>query len=234
MPKLDIDDHMITELIHRAAPLVTQATGWNLGLPSLRTHVLPKDQGYEEIVESKLRLLGLQVNSERDIIDRTIEYLVENNVLAAYEPLSNELMVIRENVDDSNREGLLLVLAHELTHRGQHVNHPALFERINHNLVRILKGLETGESDIWKMRVCYEEVRPIMTLIESHASYIQAALSHQYFPQARIERHFTLPVLIFRVLGYGKVSQYTESLPQVAEAMKRGKIDYLFRGFGSV
>jgi len=39
------------------------------------------------------------VSQEQDMVDRTVEYLVENNVLAAYEPLSNELMDVRENVD---------------------------------------------------------------------------------------------------------------------------------------
>ena len=33
-----------------------------------------------------------------------------------------------------------------------------------------------------------------------------------------IERHFTLPVLLFRVLGFGKTAQYTDGLPQVTEA----------------
>lgn len=71
----------------------------------------------------------MPVSPEREFVDRTVEYLVEINVLAAYEPLTNELMVVRGKVDDSNLDGLKLVLAHELTHRGQHVHHPALFER---------------------------------------------------------------------------------------------------------
>jgi len=68
-----------------------------------------------------LHALGLPFNPGRDIVTRTVEYLVENNVLAAYEPLTNELMVVRENVDDSNLDGLKVVLGHELTHRGQHM-----------------------------------------------------------------------------------------------------------------
>ena len=99
MKKIVIDDRLISSLVSQVAPLVSAITGWDLQTPTLATRVPPKDQGYEEIVEGKLRLLGMPVNQERDMVDRTVEYLVENNVLAAYEPLSNELMDVRENVD---------------------------------------------------------------------------------------------------------------------------------------
>ena len=106
MAKLILEDNSISALVSEIAPLVSSITGWDLHPSSLRTRVLPKDQGYEEIVEGKLRGLGLPISPERDIVTRTVEYLVENNVLAAYEPLTNELMVLRENVDDSNLDGL--------------------------------------------------------------------------------------------------------------------------------
>lgn len=234
MSKLTITEELITSLIGETAPLVSQATGWGLDIPSMKSRVLPKDQGYEAIVEDKLRLLGLQVSPGRDLITRTAEYLVESNVLAAYEPLANELMVIRENVDDSNPDGLRLVLAHELTHRGQHVNHPELFERVNRILVTMLRGAESAAMDLQQTLKYFEEVKPLMTLIESHASYIQGIIHQKHYPNAQIEQHFTLPVLIFRVLGFGKTSQYTEGLPQVTRAMQQGSIDRLFRGEAGV
>ena len=229
MAKLILEDTLISALVNEVAPLVTSITGWDLHMTSLRSRVLPKDQGYEQIVEGKLRGLGLPVSPERDIVTRTVEYLVENNVLAAYEPLTNELMVLRENVDDSNLDGLKLILGHELTHRGQHMTHPELFERVNRILVDVIKGMETGQVDLQKLQGYFEEVRPLMTLIESHASYVQSVLCQRYFPDAQIERHFTLPVLLFRVLGFGKIAQYTEDLPQVATAMQQGSVDRLFR-----
>jgi hypothetical protein len=228
MPKLIIDDTLILALVGEVGPLVSSIIGWNLQLSGMRCRVLPKDQGYEEIVESKLLALGLPFNPGRDIVTRTVEYLVENNVLAAYEPLTNELMVVRENVDDSNLDGLKVVLGHELTHRGQHMTHPEIFERVNRILVDMIKGVETGQVDLQKLRRYFEEVQPLMTLIESHASYVQGVLCQRYFPQAQIEHHLSLPVLLFRVLGYGKVAQYTEGLPQVATAMQQGSIDRLF------
>ena len=228
MPKLIIDDNSISALVGEVGPLVSSITGWDLQRETLRCRVLPKDRGYEEIVENKLHALGLPFNPGRDIVTRTVEYLVENNVLAAYEPLTNELMVVRENVDDSNLDGLKVVLGHELTHRGQHMTHPEIFERVNRILVDMIKGVETGQVDLQKLRGYFEEVQPLMTLIESHASYVQGVLCQRYFPQAQIEHHFSLPVLLFRVLGYGKVAQYTEGLPQVTTAMQQGNIDRLF------
>jgi hypothetical protein len=229
MPKLVLDDTSITALVSEIAPLVSAITGWDLQLGGLRCRVLPKDQGYEEIVENKMLALGLSFIPERDIVTRTVEYLVENNILAAYEALTNELMVVRENVDDSNLDGLKVVLGHELTHRGQHIAHPQLFARLNRILAEMIKGLETGQVDLHKLRGYFEEVRPLMTLSESHASYVQGILLQRYFPQAQIEHHSSLPVLLFRVLGYGKVAQYTEGLPQVAAAALTGGIDGLFR-----
>ncbi len=229
MTKLIIEDILISTLVNEVAPLVSSITGWDLRLATLHSRVLPKDQGYEEIVEAKLTALGLTYGLGRDIVTRTVECLVENNVQAAYESLTNELMVLRENVDDSNLDGLKLILGHELTHRGQHMTHPELFEHVNRILEDVIKGMETGQVNLQKLQGYFEEARPLMTLIESHASYVQAILCQRYFPHAQMERHFTLPVLLFRVLGFGKIAQYTEGLPQVAAAMQQGNVDRLFR-----
>ena len=228
MVKLTIDDVLISSLVSEVGPLVSSITGWDLQLAGLKTVVVPKEQGYEAIVEGRLSALGIPVRAERDIIDRTVEYLVENNVLAAYEPLTGELVVVRENVDDSNREGLMLVLAHELVHRGQHIHHPQIFEHVNRILLAVFNEMNTGQADISRMMAYFEEVKPLMTLIESHASYVQGVLLQMYFPQARIETRFTLPVILFRIIGFGKTAQYTESLPQVADAVEQGSIDRLF------
>ena len=81
MPKLILDDTSISALVGEVSPLVSSITGWDLQLETLRYRVLPKDWGYEEIVENKLCALGLPFNPGRDIVTRTVEYLVENNVL---------------------------------------------------------------------------------------------------------------------------------------------------------
>jgi hypothetical protein len=234
MTKLTIDDHLISSLISEIAPLVTSITGWDLQLSTLDRQVVPKEQGYEAILEGRLRALGIPVSTERDFINRMLEYLIENNVMAAYEPLTNRLMVVRENVDDSNLDGLKLILAHELTHRGQHIHHPQLFDRVNRALQAVFQEMNKDQPNLQKMVGYFEEVKPLMTLIESHANYAQGALCQRYFPQAQIERHFTLPVLLFRVLGFGKTTQYTDGLPQVAAAMQQGNADHLFRSLAGV
>ena len=61
-----------------------------------------------------------------------------------------------------------------------------------------------------------EDIRPIMTLIESHACYIQEQLKQSYFPDAEIESHFNLATLLMRLFGKLKTSQYTDGLADVA------------------
>jgi hypothetical protein len=229
MARLILDDALITQIISEVGPLVSSITGWDLQLKSMRSRVLPRERGYEEIVEKKLVLLGIPPDPGRNIVTRTVEYLVENNVLAAYEPLTNELMVVRENVDDSNLDGLKVVLGHELTHRGQHMTHPELFDQVNQLMTAMIHEMETGQANLSKLQGFFEKAKPLMTLTESHASYVQGVLIQRFFPQAQIEHHFTLPILLFRVLGYGKVAQYTEGLPEVAAAMQAGGVDGLFQ-----
>ena len=51
-------------------------------------------------------------------LERMVEYLVEQDTLAAYLPGADEILAIRENVDDSNLNSLRLALGHELMNRG--------------------------------------------------------------------------------------------------------------------
>ena len=69
-------------------------------------------------------------------------------------------------------------------------------------------------------------------LIESHASVVQHTLNRNYYPDARIESHWSLPVLLFRLFGAEKLSQYQDGIPMVMEAMKRGAIDDLYQRKG--
>lgn len=229
MSRLTLDDTSVSALVSEVAPLVSAITGWRLDLPSLVCRVLPRQRGYEEIVEARLERLGLPAAPQRDLVTSAVEVLVESNVLAAYEPLTGTLLVVRENVDDSNLDGLRLILGHELTHRGQHIQHPALFERVNRVLVDMIQAMAGGEVDPGRVRLFFDEVQPIMTLIESHASYVQQELHRRHFPAAQIERQNSLPAVLFRVLGFGKTAQYTQGLPQVTAAVEQGGIDRLFR-----
>jgi hypothetical protein len=220
-------------LIVDVAPLVERETGWSLDLTTLRSRVVPADRGYEEILLDRLRQMGIDIPEQapRNLLDRFVEYLVEGSALAAYQPGSGEILVIRENVDDGDMDGLRVVLAHELVHRGQHVNHPEIFHQVEALFRVVVEPYLTpsGQPDMGKLVDALNETRAYMTLLESHAAYIHKRIAGQYYPNARIESRFTLPVLIFRLFGGQKLSQYTEGLPAVAAAADSGVNDALFK-----
>ncbi len=75
--------------------------------------MVPKNRGFEEIVMARLQALGAEhcFNDKDSLADRFMAYVIEGSLLAAYLPASQELLVVRENLDDSNLDGLRLVLA---------------------------------------------------------------------------------------------------------------------------
>lgn len=233
-PRLHLTEALIWAQIRQVAPLVTRLTGWELGLDSLACRLLPKDQGYEALMLARLEGLGVPGWSDwmPAFVERVLEYLVEQNTLAAYLPAAGEIVVIQENVDDSNLDGLKLVLAHELVHRGQHLAHGDLFVRVEQLLRQALVQIQSGQPDLGQIRQLMGEIQPVMTLLESHAAYIQGHLQQFQFPQARIESHFNLGTVLMRLVGAGKVAQYTDGLPQVAGAYAAGKVDALYTGLG--
>jgi hypothetical protein len=68
-----------------------------------------------------------------------------------------------------------------------------------------------------------------MTLLESHASYIQALLQQTYYPNGQIETPFNLARLLMRLVGGPKLAQYTDGLPQITAAYQAGDIDRLYQ-----
>jgi hypothetical protein len=231
--RLHLTDSFIRAQVLQVAPAVTRLTGWNLGLDTLGCRVLPKDRGYEELLLSRLDEIG--IHDWQDLLpgflERMLEYLIEQNTLAAYLPGAGEILVIRENVDDSNLDGLRLVLGHELVHRGQHMAHGPLFARLEALLEQALAQIQSGAPDLEQVRQIAAQIQPIMTLLESHAAYVQGRLRQAYFPEARIESHFNLGTLLMRVIGAAKVAQYTDGLPQVAAAVASGRVELLYAGF---
>jgi len=234
MPRLDVTDALIQIVVQEMTPLVERLTGWNLRPASLRQRVLPKERGYEEIVLSRMQAAGVNVDedSPRNVVERLAEYMLEETVLAAYEPGSSEILVIRENVDDSNLDGLRLVVAHELVHRGQHVNHPEIFQQVDLS-VRNVCQMELDTD--WARSQALEQmgrIQPMMTVLESHAMYVQETIKRLYLPKAVIESHFNLAVMLMRLLAAPKMAQYTGAVPAVARASKAGTVDDLYRSFG--
>jgi hypothetical protein len=233
MPKIALTQSFVQDLIYQVAPLVTQATGWDLDLPTLRSRVLPKDQGYEEILLGRLQHLGIQGWEDLmpNILERLTETLIEENILAVYMPGTGEILVLRENVDDSNVNGIKLILAHELVHRGQHRMHASLFSKLDQLLRQAFMIMKSETNDVSQMRPIFEQIQPIMTLLESHATYVQSLLAQSYFQDARVETHFNIATLIMRLVGAPKLAQYSDGLPEVAEANASGHLDHLYATF---
>jgi len=233
MKKLNITESLIYKLIYEVSPIVEEITGWSLLVDSLSPRVLPKDRGYEEVLLGRLQGAGIEIDEEhpRTLIERLIEYIVEANVLAAYQPSTNELLIIRENVDDSNLDGLKLVVAHELVHRGQHVNYGHLFECVDDVFREVFYSLAYEEATLKDIIQKMSKIKPIMTLLESHAYYIQELLRKTHYPNAEIESHFNLATILLRLLGQAKLSQYTEGIPEIASAIEAGDIDSLYSRF---
>jgi hypothetical protein len=230
MTRMEITDMLIEQLISELTPLVEDATGWPLKRDGLHARVLPRERGYEEILLGRLQGAGVDVElaQTRGPLLRLFEYIIECNILAAYEPSRAELMVVRENVDESNMDGLRVVVAHELVHRAQHVNQPDVFAGIDNEVRTIFELISSPDGFKEAMRRV-EAMQPAMSLMDSHAMYVQEMLHMTQFPHAAIEHHFTLPALLGRLLGGRKIAQYTDGISEVADAVEQGTVDELFR-----
>ncbi len=233
MSKLDVTDQLLRQLITEVAPQVAKVTGWELNLSTLSSRALPKERAYEEILLSRLNVFGNDPGAEapRNLIERLVEYVFEGSIQAAYQPNDQEILVVRENVDDSNLDGLRLTLAHELVHRGQHITYPQIFNEIEGHLHKIsIAAIEKADpAEVQGILNAIEETRPLMVLLESHAFYVQQQLAQTVYPAGRIEQQRSLPVMLFRLFGQQKISQYQEGLPMVASAAQNGTINNLFQ-----
>jgi hypothetical protein len=229
--RLNVTDDLVRELVEGVAPLVSRLTGWDLDVPGVRQRVVSKNLGHEEIILARLRGVGLVVDDEgpRTTIDRLMEYVVAETMLGAYEPSTQEMLIVRDNVDESNLDGLRLIIAHELVHRGQHVNHPELFGRVGGWIREAYTTLEDGRGNSHAMATHVDELQPIMTVLESHAHYVEHTVNRLYLPAARIEAKLDVALLLMQVMGAAKVAQYVDGLPAVAAATAEGRIDELYR-----
>ena len=89
-----------------------------------------------------------------------------------------------------------MVLSHELVHRGQHMIHRHLFTQVDDLLRQAFILMQSEDTDFQRMRQIMEQVKPIMTLLESHAAYIQGYLKQVNFPDAQIKSDFNLVTLL--------------------------------------
>jgi len=230
MKKLNITKNLIQNLVDEVAPKIENLTKWYFKLDELGILVLPKNRGYEEVVLGRLQGAGIPIdeNRPRSILEKMIEYVIEANILGAYQSSTQELIIIRENVDESNINGLKLIVGHELVHRGQHVNFKHLFDKIDESIRKTFDYINFNRTNFKLINREMEKIKPIMSLLESHAHYIQAILKQKYYPGAKIESHFNIATILMKIFGKAKVSQYTERIFDVKKATTNGNINSLY------
>ena len=230
MPQLDITDLLLRDLVEGIGPLVEAITQWDLQREGLTVRVIPRQHVYAEILLKRLRGAGIDVDDDapQGIADRLVAYLLEGNVLGAYEPSTEELLVVRENVRGSNLGGLALIVAHELVHRGQHVRHGHLFERVDDAVRELYACSMRGGFRPRELKRAIDRIMPTMTLLESHAHHIQSLLAQSALKHGHIERHVGPSALLLRLLARHKLLQYTRGVPVVAAAMRSDQLDNLF------
>lgn len=225
-----VTNQEIESWIEQIAPLVSNITGWDLKLGTLNCEVVPKNQGYEEILIGQLYQVGITNWEELmpDFFERLVEYLIEENILAAYLSSSGEILVIGENVVVSNLAGLHLILTHELVQRGQHIEHKNLIENVN-ELVKIgFTQLSSTIPDFREIKKILDQINMIMSLLENHAMYIQTIMQQMYIPDAKIESNFNIATMLFRLVGKGKVAQYSDRIHDIDVVAQIGEIDSLY------
>lgn len=231
MPKLEVTEALVRVLVQEVAPTVERLTGWRLRTEQMAVQVVPKVQAYEEIFLTRLQRLypggDLSPFSE-GIARRLAEYVLEGTTLAAYDHTNGTLYVVRENVDDSNKDGLKVIVGHELVHRGQGLHYPYLLRRTEQVAVEVL----TAETISGKMEKI-QEANAVMTLLEGHATLVQGALQRLY-PKAKIERHWGITALLFRSLGFLKARQYTIGTKRLTALKSPKELEALYRSPGRV
>ena len=233
MKLIDITDDLIGVLIREMAPMVANLTEWELAISGVGARSVRKEDAYEEILVARLEELcpGLDLGgTNRGLLERFVEYLVEANVKGAYLPGTEEIVLVRENVDESNMDGLRILVAHELVHRGQHVNHPELFKKLEDEVRRLMARTQHGKASFGDMRGTMERVNSVMRIVEGHATYVQQVLHQTRFPDAQIEMHFDMGWLLMRLFGRQKVDQYRRGLAEVVTSIQEGKtVESLYR-----
>ncbi len=230
MAHLDVSESLVRRLVGGVAPLVSHLTGWNLRTGDLGARVLGKDGCNEEIVRRRLKSAGIALAPRQadGFYERLIARLLEENILAAYDHGGQEIIVVRENVEEGDLDGLRLVLAHELVHRGQHVQHRNVFDLADSLLREAVSagGQDRDAADLAPRRL--SRLDAIMTLLESHARYVEQEVNRLYLPRATVQSHFNMLAFLFQALTPHKSRQYSEGLPEVASAVRTGTVDSLY------
>ena len=231
MTNLIVTKELVDYLVSEVVPCVEQTTRWHLDIKKLQTRVIVRELAYETIVlrQNKLWLKSFENlnNHTSEAVHPLIEKMIESNILGAFEPGTRELIVVKENVDDSNLDGLKIVLSHELVHYGQYLYHQRIFDNLDKLKYQV--SMAYNSRDEQRMSGLLEEIQPLMTLLESHAFFVEEQIKRQFYPEAKVESHFNWATIMMSVFSPQKQAQYLDGLPLVSKAAKTNGVDNLFR-----
>ena len=173
MSKLIVTKELVDYLLVEVVPYVEQATGWQLDINRLNIRVVPRELAYEAIVlHQNILHYGDQAEKREQLsyaVHPLIEKMIESNILGAFEPSTRELIIVKENVDDGNLDGLKVVILHELVHYGQYLYHQTIFNNLETLRYQVTNTYENQETE--KALALLEKTQKLMTLLEKSCSF---------------------------------------------------------------
>jgi hypothetical protein len=229
MRRLPITPDLLWVQVHRVAPEVELLTGWPLRLNSLQVFVVSRRDAAEFAFAEMLRSARLPPSTVR--ADEPLGWLRRaargRAIGAFYEHGRNAICAVSDNVDESNNDGLALILAHELAHRAQHLQYQRIHAKVQAATRRLyrLAGKPSTTEEEW--RAVTDEITPIMTVMESHATYVTELARRTRLPLGRTEPVPWLARRLDELLDRDKCAQYRETR-LIARAVGMGELGDLF------
>lgn len=128
-----ISERSIETLLDELIPKIEWLTQWNSHLDGLEIKIIKNSQLWKyamkpqfDAMEFDAKPKGFIEEIAMDVMKTLIPYLP----LGVYEPNSNSLILLAENMSDISKSAFSIVVGHELVHRCQHANNPLFFENL--------------------------------------------------------------------------------------------------------
>lgn len=203
---------MLETVIQEVAPRVEALTEWNVPLENLKIKVVRRHDYGTYGIRSFYSSLGIDPNKEisrHEIHDFLTSYIL----LGQYDPSSETIIVIQDNLKTIDPDGLSLIVGHELTHHAQFVNN-ASFTSAYLSLLKtsLLIDMEnethppkkdsTPQVDSFTLYAGYYHI-----FLEGDATFVERQLQRLYYPKGiRTKPPFLLRglALLFRFLNRNK------------------------------
>lgn len=179
-----VSEKSIEEILLEIVPKVGWLTEWDCSLKDLTIKIVKPGQVFEQAFLPKYKALNVDI-TPKTLQERfsfwAVKYFFPHIILGVYEPATDSIIVIPDNLSSStNESGLATVLGHEMTHRFQFFNNPK-FMRTYNNLIKRTASLHNKEQDNSEDMLQY-----CMTLIEGDASFVENQLRKMHYQNAAI------------------------------------------------